>query len=123
MITLTLPWPPSINHYWRKNGDRFYISEEGVRFRTDAAAALYQQLRLPWPKLADERLAVTIALSSNSKRKYDIDNRPKALLDALQKAGLIYNDEQIDSLTVTRDPPGGSYAKVTIAPISARLAA
>ena len=56
--------------------------------------------------LADEeidgRLRVTIELHAPTKRKYDIDNRVKVLLDALQASRFICDDEQIDSLHVER---------------------
>lgn len=48
------------------------------------------------------RLMVSIVLSPPNRRKFDIDNRVKQTLDALQRAGLFEDDEQIDHLTVTR---------------------
>ncbi len=49
-----------------------------------------------------QRLAVTIFLHAPNKRKYDIDNRCKAILDAMQDSLLFEDDEQIDSLTLRR---------------------
>jgi len=42
-------------------------------------------------------------------RAFDIDNRAKALLDALEYAGLMTDDEQVDQLTLIRGEkiPGG----------------
>jgi len=39
-MMLTLPYPPSINHYWRRVGPRTLISREGRAFRRDVRALL-----------------------------------------------------------------------------------
>ena len=43
-----------------------------------------------------------VTLYPKDKRKQDIDNRIKALWDALADAGVFDNDEQIDVLIVQR---------------------
>jgi len=53
------------------------------------------------------RLIVVISLHAPTRRKYDLDNRCKALLDSLEEAGVFLNDEQIDVLAVRR----GEYFK------------
>jgi len=50
------------------------------------------------------RLAVDIYVNPPDKRKRDLDNIPKALLDALTHAGIWEDDSQIDQLTITRGP-------------------
>ena len=40
MIRLVLPYPPSINHYWRRVGCRTLISLEGRTFRRNVCALL-----------------------------------------------------------------------------------
>jgi Holliday junction resolvase RusA-like endonuclease len=40
MIDLKLPYPPSINHYWRRVGTRTLISRKGRRFRERVTAIL-----------------------------------------------------------------------------------
>ena len=48
------------------------------------------------------RLAVHIALFPPDKRKRDVDNVLKSLLDACEHAGCYENDNQIDELHVIR---------------------
>ena len=43
-----------------------------------------------------------VTLYPKDRRKQDIDNRIKALWDALADAGVFDNDEQIDTLIVQR---------------------
>ena len=48
------------------------------------------------------RVAVIIDFFVSNKRRWDIDNRIKSLLDCLEMSGIIENDCQIDALQVTR---------------------
>ena len=62
-----------------------------------------------------QRLGMTVTLNAPTRRKYDIDNRSKALLDALQHARVYEDDEQIDELTLKRgDIIKGGQAIVNI---------
>ena len=54
------------------------------------------------PKLGTARLEMQVTLYPKDRRKQDIDNRIKALWDALADAGVFDNDEQIDTLIVQR---------------------
>ena len=40
MLEVELPYPPSINHYWRRGGHKTLISREGRRFRAGVVAIL-----------------------------------------------------------------------------------
>lgn len=97
MIKLSLPWPPSVNHYWFQNGNRRFIGKKGVDFRKAVAEAVAEQ-----GKKLSGRLMVAISLFPPDKRRRDIDNPTKAVLDAMQHAGLFDDDEQIDYLSVQR---------------------
>jgi crossover junction endodeoxyribonuclease RusA len=68
------------------------------------------------PKLGAARLRFEIVLWPKDKRKYDIDNRIKALLDSLQNAGVFDDDEQIDQINVYRGSGtvSGGQARVMI---------
>ena len=54
------------------------------------------------PKMGDKRLQMQVTLFPKDRRKQDIDNRIKALWDALTDAGVFDDDEQIDILIVQR---------------------
>jgi len=53
-------------------------------------------------KMGNKRLQMQVTLYPRDRRKQDIDNRIKALWDALTDAGVFDDDEQIDVLIVQR---------------------
>lgn len=99
MLVLNLPLPPSINHYWGQSGHRRYVSKTGVAFK-EAVSNYVAEYNVP--KLGNARLEFQVTLYPRDRRKQDIDNRIKALWDALAEAGVFDNDEQIDILIVHR---------------------
>lgn len=105
MFEIELPYPPSINHYWRRVGPRTLISREGRRFRASAVAILAAGGRQP---LAG-KLDVEVEIYPPDNRRRDIDNIQKALLDALQHGGAYLDDSQIVKLSVEKREatPGG----------------
>ena len=97
-FVVTLPMPPSVNHYWRHGRNGTYISAEGKAYR----AEVLRRCKSPVVLYPHQRLAVTLTLHANSRRPYDVDNRMKSILDALEKAGVYSNDGQIDRLEDVR---------------------
>jgi len=111
MITLELPWPPSVNTYWRspntgKLAGRTLISERGRTYRREVADAVMLAGR---PQARPGRLEVAIIAEPPDKRRRDLDNLPKGILDALTHAGVIEDDSLIDRLLIERAAicPGG----------------
>ena len=100
-MVLTLPWPPSVNHYWRRVGQKTLISREGREYRT----RVRQRLGLLSGEASTRRLAVSIEAFPPDRRRRDLDNVLKALLDALEHAGVYEDDSQIDELHVYRRKP------------------
>jgi crossover junction endodeoxyribonuclease RusA len=108
MITLTLPYPPSVNTYWRYHYKGVHLNPKGRAYRTLVTAHCYDQLGLTEP--LRKRLKVTIHAYPPDARLRDLDNIQKPLLDALEFAQVFLNDAQIDHLTTQRQsvtPPKG----------------
>jgi crossover junction endodeoxyribonuclease RusA len=110
---LRLDFPPSVNHYYRRNGHVMHLSEAGRKYLKSVKSSFAEhQIHAP----IKGRIAVSIELSRKDRRKYDIQNYDKSLLDAL--IGLAYEDDgQIDKLEIRRLPVDESkngFADVTI---------
>jgi crossover junction endodeoxyribonuclease RusA len=99
MIVITLPYPPSLNTIWRRVGNKTLLSSDGRAYRQAVAAAVLQQAKR---RQIAERLAVHIEAHPPDRRRRDLDNLPKSVLDGLTQAGLWLDDSQIDDLRVTR---------------------
>lgn len=108
---LTLPYPPSVNQYWRNYSSRIVLSAAARKFKKYVAITCMMKNIQP----LKGRVSVTMVLHPPDKRKRDIDNTTKATLDALQ--GYAYaDDSQVDILLVQRGEvvKGGSVV-VTVA--------
>lgn len=105
MIELELPYPPSVNHLYRHPGPRTLISREGRRYR-EAVCALLAAARVA---RFEGPLHIEIELYPPDRRRRDVDNAQKALLDSLQHGGLYRDDSQIAKLEIERREvvPGG----------------
>jgi crossover junction endodeoxyribonuclease RusA len=100
-INITLAWPPSVNRIWRCVGGRVLLSADGRAYRQTVAVAVLEQ-RGSGDPLAG-RLSMTIEAYPPDRRRRDLDNLLKAILDSLEHAGIVYcNDAQIDHLSIHR---------------------
>ena len=100
VLMLNLPYPPSINHYWRRVGPRTLISREGRTFRRNVCALLGGGG--PRKPPADGRIALSMDAVPPDRRRRDLDNLQKPVLDALEHAGIYEDDSQIDLLLTRR---------------------
>lgn len=94
-----LPFPPSMNTYWRNFRGRTIISKQGREFRENVIQFVIDN---NIPKFGDKKLKLTMILRPRDKRKIDIDNRIKAVLDALEHAGVMDDDFQVDHIEMIR---------------------
>ena len=97
-ITLELPYPPSINHYYgRGKAGHVYIKPKGVHYRKLVAiATLCASAAQVFPDWSGgQRLAMSLIVRPPDKRKRDLDNTLKALKDAMQRAAVYKDDCQI----------------------------
>jgi len=103
--TFRLPYPPSINNYYgyKPRGGR-YIKAEGREFRSVVIHSLKQAFaEREWTPL-ECRLSVWVEVFCPDRRRRDLDNIKKALLDALTHAGVYQDDCLIDDLRSVRGP-------------------
>jgi len=111
MVEIEVPYPVSTNRYLRHVGSRVLISREGRRYRKRVAATLAALGIQP----LDGPLVVEIELYPPDRRRRDVDNAQKVLLDALEKGGAYHDDSQIVRLvTEKRDPVKGGRTIVRI---------
>lgn len=109
---LWLPWPPSNNVYWRRYRNVTAIGPDGKAYRK----AVESFLSGKGVAFGDKRLSVNIRLLAPTRRKFDLDNYAKCVLDSLSHAGVFSDDSQIDVLTLERGmvDQGGGMAVVSI---------
>lgn len=99
MVTVVLPWPPSVNSYWRSYRGRNILSKRGRLYKEAAGRAV---LAAGANKHLSGRLRVKLTAYPPDRRRRDIDNLNKSVLDSMQAAGVYLDDSQIDELTITR---------------------
>jgi len=109
-LLIELPWPPSVNHYYRRVGHRTLISREGRKYRTEVCAILRDLQMRPF----DGELAMTVDAYPPDKRRRDADNLLKSLLDSMQHAGAYYDDSQIKKLTIEMRKPNRPNGTVIV---------
>jgi len=95
MIEIELPYPPSVNHYWRhvplrnKHGVSSKISKAGRKYREDVmrivAESGLEMIRGP--------IAIKRILYCPDLKERDADNTAKAIYDSLAHAELIEGDQ------------------------------
>lgn len=108
--SIRLNYPPSVNNYWRHVGSRTYISPAGRAYRDHAAGYLTDV------RFGTARIALQLEVIPPDNRRRDLDNVAKAILDALQHAGIYDDDSQIDHLMLIRlpvEPPGAIDVTIT----------
>ena len=102
-VHLILPYPPTVNTYWRmvtiKGRGRVLISKRGRAYRQEVGLIVMAN-RLE--RFGYAKLKVRIDACPPDNRRRDLDNLPKAVLDALQKAGVYSDDSNIDDLRIVR---------------------
>lgn len=113
MITLNLPYPPSVNAYWLTSRRGKYLSKRAVAFKQHVAEYVIDN---HIPKLGDLPVEVMIILQPRSKKLMDLDNCCKAILDSCQDAGIYDDDVQVQKLTMMRGKQvkgGGCVVKIS----------
>ena len=111
MIEMTLPWPPSVNTYWRNFDGRMIISARGREYRETVGDQMTLQKMV---KHFKGQLRVEIEAFRPDKRRRDLDNLLKATLDGLAHAGVYEDDSQIVDLRIYWAKDIGGMLKIKI---------
>jgi crossover junction endodeoxyribonuclease RusA len=116
MIELTLPWPPSVNRYWRAFKGRVIISAEGRAYRKAVADQVLIQRDA---KHYGGKMKVEIEAWRPDNRRRDLDNLLKATLDACTHAGVWEDDANILDLRIYWAQKKGGFLRVQVEKIDA----
>ena len=99
-VVLYLPWPPTVNNYYKvsRHGQR-YLHKRVKEFRDQVCEAIAEQC----PDLRiDDQVFMEVYLYPPDRRKRDLDNHMKGLLDGITQSGLWEDDSQVDQLHIYR---------------------
>ncbi len=107
-----LPWPPSVNHYYRHVGAKVLISRDGRKYRE----MIVSRFRSEGVETFRGPVELSIELYPPDNRRRDADNSLKCLLDAFTHGGLYEDDSLIRRLVVTKrepmPPDGMAYIRI-----------
>lgn len=126
-LVLTLPWPPSANRIWRnrrKCGGPYLHPRVG-EYRAAVLASVIDHSDGIVPEPLAGLLQIALELRP-PRRGYDVDNRVKPVLDALQHAGVVEDDAQFRRVCVEEfpdEPRAGGEVVARISPWSPPVAA
>ncbi len=99
-LQFTVPYPPSVNTYWRHivmgGKPRTITSKKGREYRTEVTCLLANMRQEP----IAQPMIVRCLVFMPDRRRRDIDNILKSLLDSMQHAGIYEDDSLIKELNV-----------------------
>jgi crossover junction endodeoxyribonuclease RusA len=112
----TLPWPPTVNNYYRHKVigklATVYVTQEGKAYRKAVNLSLMEHGVKTYQLEGD--LRVEIEVFPPDRRKRDLDNLLKSLLDSLTHVQVWKDDSQIADLRIYRNPTIAGLVKVRV---------
>lgn len=108
--------PPTVNHMYRTGTRSRYKTLEVREYQQYAV----HKMREAWAGKATltGRIEMRLIFTTNNRRRWDIDNRVKALQDCLSIAGVIEDDSQLDKLQVERRYGNEQGTKITVSELT-----
>lgn len=99
ILTISLPYPPSVNHLYFNASTGRVMRQEGRVYKQAVLAAVLRALN-GRPAAYEGRLGLDIAVYFPDRRKRDLDNLIKITQDSLTSAGVWLDDKQIKDLHI-----------------------
>ncbi len=89
--------PPTVNHYWGKSGKSWYTLKKVRGFKEKLAWTVLskKENRQIISSIYNKGVEVDIEVYIHDRRRRDIDNMLKGILDALK--GIVYSDDSLVS--------------------------
>lgn len=118
-LTLTLPFPPSVNGYYATWQGRRLLTRKGKVYKDLVAVAVMEQGS---PSVGDAMIQADVVLYPPTKAMRDHDNYNKPLYDGLKEAGVMDDDSQVRASSVKWGEPIGrpGAAVVTLTTIDTK---
>ena len=105
--------PPSVNAMYRTSrGSKRYKKPEVSEWQNEVASLMRSVWANPRPYTGE--IEVHILFMVSNKRRWDVDNRLKALLDCLAHGGVIKDDSQISGILALRKAGETSSTKIEL---------
>jgi crossover junction endodeoxyribonuclease RusA len=113
MITLVLPYPPTVNHIYRRARGHLSLTPEALAFRH--AVRMIAMVQGVTPVTGPEAVFLNVYLP---RRRGDQDNILKATLDALQSLAY-HDDQQVEQITAQRyEDKRAPRVEVSVVPLT-----
>lgn len=98
---IQLPWPPTVNHYYTVVRGRKILSTKGRAYKKYCCQCMLIQ-RIPKLSTDDAPFSLDILASPPDRRKRDLDNLLKPIIDSLVDYGAIPDDSYVDIIRIER---------------------
>jgi crossover junction endodeoxyribonuclease RusA len=99
MVQVYLDWPPTVNNFHTVAKGRKVTSAKGRAWKDEQ---LIQMRMQKIPHQDHGRVAISIQAAPPDRRRRDLDNLLKPILDVLVEYGAIPDDSHIDELHIRR---------------------
>ena len=113
MITLVLPYPPTVNHMYRRARGHLALTPEALAFRH--AVRMIAMVQGVTPIVGPVAVFLDVY---RPRRRGDLDNLLKATIDSLN--GVAYrDDQQVEQITAVRyDDKRAPRIEVSVVPLT-----